>query len=152
MIELKRDSEFIINNNVLDVWKIYSDELNIKIDTISAIEEKMDNGEAVKIECGENYKNFNIIKDGNIIGHLAEVRYEDDIVDVEIDFFLYNNNKGKFLNEILKKYLESIDSYKRIGVVIKKENKAKDYIEKIILELGFKYNFEEAIYIKEVNK
>lgn len=151
MIELKRDSEFMINNNVLDVWKSHSNELNITIDTIKAIEEKINNGETVRLECRDNYKNFNIIKDENIIGHLVEVRNEDDIIDVEIDFFLYNNKRGKFLNKILEEYLESINSNKIIGIVIKKENKAKDYIEKIILELGFKYNFEEDIYMKEVN-
>lgn len=150
MIRLEKDNNFIIDNNVLDVWKKYNIELGITTDTIGVIEEKFEAGEKIKIIDRENCTNFNIIKNNKIIGHLLEVNYEDDVVDTEIDFYLYNNCRGKYLSEILAKYLSSVRKGKKIGIVIKEENRLKEYITGIIKELGFIYEWDEAIYIKKI--
>ena len=69
---------------------------------------------------------------------------------MEIDFFVYNDKKGHFLKEILEQYLSNLNDVKKVGITIKRENKALEYIEKVILELDFRYVFNEGMYIKEI--
>ena len=150
MIKLERDSEFTINNEILEVWEKYEYELNIPPGHLNAVKSEIDNGKCVKLENNDAIKNFNIVKDSEIIGHLIECTWEDDVVDVEIDFFVYNDKKGHFLKEILEQYLSNLNDVKKVGITIKRENKALEYIEKVILELDFRYVFHEGMYIKEI--